>query len=529
MRLETFIRIPLAGAALTLLVAGSVGCERSRSEDARPNIVMIMADDMGYSDLGAYGGEIDTPALDKLAMNGLRFTRYYTNNMCVPTRASLMTGTYPPIALDDNNTLRRECVTVAELLRWSGYSTSMSGKWHLSKPDDLDGLPLQRGFDRFFGTIIGAGSFFAPASLMRDNDNAEQEFQREDFYYTDAITDNAVAYIEEAGARNNPFFLYVAYTAAHWPLHAFEQDISKYEGAYAKGWDELRAERHERMKKLGVINPDWPLSPRHPDVPAWEKAPDKEWFQRRMEVYAAQVDRMDRGVARIVKAIEATGQFDNTLVVFQVDNGGCHVEYTPDRKGDYLPEVTRDGRPMRPGNLPEIMPGPEDTYQSYGYGWANASNTPFRLFKLHDHEGGIMTPLIVHWPAVVQEGGRITEQVAHVIDLMPTFLDAAGVSHPRAFNGQRVARLDGKSLLPVIEGEERQAHGALFWKWSRGRAVRRDGWKLVGLRNQPWELYDIEADGTEVNDLAEEMPRKVEELEKLWNAWDARRVEDLLR
>jgi len=522
---RTPVRLLAAAAVLALAACGGP----AEVEDSRPNIVMIMADDMGYSDIGVYGGEINTPALDRLAMNGLRFTQYHTNNMCVPTRASLMTGIYPALALQKGNTLSRQAVTVAEVLRDHGYSTYMSGKWHLCQADDFDGLPCQRGFDQFFGTIYGASSYYAPASLMRNNESAEQEYRRQDFYYTDAITDHAVEFIQDGAGKRKPFFLYVAYTAAHWPLHAFQEDIARYEGIYAKGWDELRRDRYARMKQLGVINPAWELSPRNPNVPPWEKEPHKEWQQRRMEVYAAQVDRMDRGIARTVRALEGTGKFDNTLIVFQVDNGACHVEYAPDRKGPYLPETTRDGRPVRPGNLPDIMPGPEDTYQSYGYGWANASNTPFRWYKQYDHEGGTMTPLIVHWPAVIKEGGKITSQVAHVIDLAPTFLDAAGIIARSTFHGRRVLPMDGTTLMPVLRGEQRRPHDALFWKWAKGQAVRRGRWKLVRVKGQPWELYDIVADGTELHDLAKEKPLLVKQLAALWEAWNQRTPEQLLR
>lgn len=509
--------LSLTGILILLLAA----CGPPELPDNRPNIVLILADDIGYSDIGPYGGEIDTPNLDRLAQNGLRFSRFYSNNMCVPTRAALLTGIDATIALD-NGTLRPDAITVAEILGESGYATYMTGKWHLSKDHNHEELPVQRGFQSFYGTLLGAMSFFAPATLMRDNESAESDFQDPDFYYTDAISDAAVAYVREAASGDHPFFLHVAYNAAHWPLHAPAEAVAKYEGRYADGWDELRQRRHERMKELGVVNPDWELSPRHPDVPAWDRAPHKAWQQRRMEVYAAQIDLMDQGIGRLLDALAETGELDNTLVLFQIDNGGCHVEYEPDRKGPYLPETTRDGRPVRPGNLPEIMPGPEDTYQSYGYGWANLSNTPFRLFKKFDHEGGISVPLIASWPGRVAEPGGITNQVVHVNDVTPTLLDVAGVRHPSRFEGGPVLQMDGKSFLAVIEGEQRRAHDALFWKWSRGRAVRRDRWKLVATDDEPWELYDIEADGTELNNLAAEHPDVVAGLERLWNAWDAR-------
>lgn len=524
MRMKRAVQIAAALAALSCGPAREV-------EDTRPNVVLIVGDDLGYSDLGAYGGEIDTPVLDRLARGGMRFTRFYTSNMCVPTRASLLTGIYHTLALEEGDgqmRLRREAVTVAEWLRQAGYLTFMAGKWHLARPDDPSAFPIGRGFGQFFGTLYGAGSYFAPASLMRNDRNIEAEAYRPGFYYTDAISGAAESFVREASASRKPFFVYVAYTAAHWPLHAPEEEIAKYRGRFARGWDALRAERHERMKKLGVLNPDWPLSPRDPNVPPWERAPHRAWQERRMEVYAAQIDRMDQGIGRIVRALEQTGELENTLILFQSDNGACHVEYAPDRKGPHLPERTRDGRPVRPGNLPELMPGGEDTYQSYGYGWANLSNTPFRLFKQYDHEGGIRSPLIAHWPKRVRPGA-VTDQVAHVIDIAPTILDAAGVRPARVFEGRRVLEMCGSTLMPVLEGERRRPHDALFWKWARGKAVRRERWKLVSAEGGPWELYDIEADGTELRNLAKERPFEVRQLEALFKAWEALTVEQRLR
>jgi arylsulfatase len=515
----------LAVFALTA-AAGAVSCgPPPERPDNRPNILLVVADDIGYSDIAPYGGEIETPNLDRLARDGVRFTRYFTSNMCLPTRASLLTGVYSNIALA-GDTLRRDAVTAAELLRQSRYQTYMAGKWHLAPRGGRDGWPLQRGFDHFYGTLPGAGSYYAPASLMRDNEDASADPARPDYYYTDAISTAAEGYIRDAARSARPFFLYVAYTAAHWPLHAPESAVARYAGRYAEGWDRLRERRHERMKQLGVVRPEWPLSPRHPAVPAWEREKNKEWQQRRMEVYAAQIEIMDQGIGRLLLALEQTGRLANTLILFQSDNGGCHVEYSPDRKGDYLPERTRDGRPLRPGNLASIMPGPEDTYQSYGHGWANLSNTPFRLFKQYDHQGGIQSPLIAHWPARIKTPGRIVDEVAHVIDVTPTLLDAAGVDHPARFSGQPVLLMDGKSLLPVLEGERRRAHDALFWKWAHGRAVRRDRWKLAAVDQGPWELYDIEEDGTELNDLAAKHPEVVRQLEILWQTWDSRKAED---
>ena len=500
--------------AATVLFASAIAAER-------PNIVVIMSDDMGYSDLGCYGGEIETPNIDRLAAAGLRFTNYHGCNMCVPTRASLLTGLYQTTARRDNR-ISSHTVTIAEVLSQAGYTTAMTGKWHASAEDDRENWPPQRGFQRYFGTIGGAGSFFAPYSLMRGNRHAEDEFLDPDFYYTTAISDNAVRYIEEAAA-DAPLFLYVAYTAAHWPLHALEEDIAKYKGRYAMGWDELRRRRHKRMLELGVVRSEWPLSPRHPDVPAWSDEPNKAWQERRMEVYAAQVDVMDRGIGRIVSALDAAGRLENTLLMFTIDNGGCHVEYTPNRKGAYLPEKTRDGRPVRPGNVPDIMPGAEDTYQSYGHGWANAGNTPFRLFKQFSHEGGVHLPLIVHWPNGLTTGpGELTDQLSHVIDIMPTCLDAAGAKYPGTFAGRQIHPVDGLSLVPILKGTKRPGHDFICWDWAKGRAVQQGRWRLVAVKNKPWELYDVEADRTELVDLAERMPDKAKHLESLWTAWSER-------
>jgi len=482
----------------------------------RPDVVIIIADDMGYSDLGCYGGEIETPRLDRLAAGGIRFTEYHTENMCAPTRATLLTGRYYIRGFSQGDN-----VTIAQALSESGYRTCMSGKWHNTNDTGPPReAPLKRGFQKFFGTPIGCGSFFAPLMLTRDGRPAEHEWKRKGFYYTDAISDNAVAYIRQT-PKDQPLLLYVAYTAAHWPLHALPEDVARYAGRYAAGWDELRRRRLARMKKMGVVAPDTPLSPRHPNVPAWADEPNKAWQQRRMEVYAAQVDRMDQGIGRIVDALDKAGRLDNTLLMFTIDNGGCHVEYGQRRKGAFLNATTRDGKPLRVGNRPDVMPGPEDTWQSYGYGWANASNTPLRMFKQFDHEGGIRVPLIVHWPRVIGKGGQITDQVAHVIDLLPTALDAAGVAYPKAYQGRTVGPADGKSLMPVLRGKQRAGHDALFWRFAHGRAVRQGRWKLVRMDNKPWELYDLEADPVELTDLADKMPEKARRLESLWEAWMA--------
>ncbi|MCB1227541.1 MAG: sulfatase-like hydrolase/transferase, partial [Verrucomicrobiales bacterium] len=319
----------------------------------KPNIIVIVSDDMGYSDLGCYGGEIETPNLDALAARGVRFTNYYVNNMCWPTRASLMTGLYPKTALPKKGSaeggLHPKSLTLPQALRGEGYATFMSGKWHLADPAELDGpsAPHHKGFDQFYGTLEGACDFFAPAGLQLNGQSMTQEWEnRGDYYYTDAIVDHALEFLNghrQGGKAGAPFFLYVAFTAAHWPLHAKPEDIEHYKGRYAMGWDELRKQRYERMKTLGVIDPDWELSPRDSEVPPWEEAENPEWQQRRMEVYAAQVTCMDRNIGRLVAWLKEQRQFDNTLILFHHDNGGCHVEYGPDRSGSWTRDATTDG------------------------------------------------------------------------------------------------------------------------------------------------------------------------------------------
>ena len=516
---------------------------------SRPDIVLIMADDMGFSDIGCYGGEIDTPNLDKLAAEGLRFTQFYNTGRCCPTRASLMTGLYPHQAgvghmMGDRGVpgyrgdLNRQCVTIAEVLGGAGYACYMSGKWHVTRQTghwtgdknltSKHNWPRQRGFDRFYGTIHGAGSFFNPNTLTRDNEPIEPD--GEVFYYTDAISDNAAKFITEHHAKKpaQPFFCYVPYTAPHWPLHALPQDIAKYKGRFAAGWDQLRRERLGRMVKMGLVEAKWKLSPRDRRAKEWENAKDKQWQQRRMEVYAAQIDRMDQGIGRIVEAIRKTGRLDNTLVMFLADNGGCAERLGKSKGGLSVRGKTRDGREVRKGNTPSIMPGPDDTYQSYGVPWANLSNTPFRLYKHYVHEGGIATPLVVHWPAGVTARGELRHQPGHLIDIMATCVDVSGAKYPKEFRGEKIKPAEGTSLRPAFANKpiEREA---IYFEHEGNRAVRRGKWKLVARRRRnPWELYDIQADRTELDNLAEKHPEKTKELAEMWQKW-AQRCDVLVR
>ncbi len=531
--------------------SGSSGRLSVGASGSKPNIILIMSDDMGFSDIGCYGSEIDTPNLDGLAENGLRFTQFYNTARCCPTRASLMTGLYQHQAGIGHMTgdygrpgyrgdLNNNCVTIAQALKPAGYSTYMSGKWHVTpyKPEggSQHNWPLQRGYDRFFGTIHGAGSFFDPNSLTLDNRHIPPW---KDFYYTDAISDFAVRYIKEHRAEN-PFFMYVAYTAAHWPMQAWEKDIAKYKGRYDKGWDELRKERHDKLKKMGLVDPNWQLTPRDKHVLTWQDEPMKDWQRQRMEVYAAMVDNMDQGIGRIIKTLRRKGQLDNTLIFFLQDNGGCAEEHgsrgpikpdpskpvelkpmaSDELQTRMVPKYTRDGKPVRTGK--GVMPGPPDTYIAYGKGWANASNTPFRLYKHWVHEGGISTPLITHWPNVIKQNGKLSHQPGHLIDIMATCCDAAGAQYPKEFNGNEITPLEGKSLLPILMGGKRNDHEGIFWEHEGNRAVRRGKWKLVSKHRGSWELYDMVVDRTEMNDLADEHPKIVEELTNMYDTWAKR-------
>jgi arylsulfatase len=514
----------------------------------RPNIVLILNDDMGYSDLGCYGGEVQTPALDRLAANGLRFSQFYNTARCSPSRASLLTGLHPHqtgigiLTYDEGpegyaGNLNQKCVTIAEVLRAGGYRTYMSGKWHVASnlKQPTDSWPLQRGFDEFYGTIIGAGSFYDPNTLTRGNENVEHEARAPGFFYTDAISDQAVDYLREHRAQHadQPFFAYVAYTAPHWPLHAHPEDIARYRGRFDAGWDELRAQRLERLVQSGVLDARWQLTPRDPSQPAWSDAEQEEhkraWMLRCMEVYAAQIDRMDQGIGRIVKQLEDSGEIDNTLIIFLADNGACAEDIPENVTVDELVDKlmiarkhTRDGEPVHFGNDTAVMPGPENTYQSYGTAWANLSNTPFRLYKHFIHEGGISTPLIFHWPEGIPTGGAIRHSPGYLPDIMATLLDVTGIAYPAQWPGRSaIAPLEGHSLTSAFErdGAERPP---MFWEHEGNAAVRIGDWKLVRRYPGAWELYDMQADRTELHDLAAQHPERVADMARQYAAWAGR-------
>jgi arylsulfatase A-like enzyme len=508
----------------------------------RPNIIIIMVDDMGFSDIGCYGSEIDTPHLDQMAAGGVRFTQAYNCARCCPTRASILTGLYPHQAgvgymVGDyrlpgyRGFLNNECVTIAEVLRSAGYSTWMSGKWHVGgayapdKPEtwragDIEHpTPRQRGFDNFYGTLTGAGSYFNPPTLMQGDSLIEPD--GDDYHYTDATGRHAVRMIEQAAQDDKPFFLYAAFTAPHWPLHAWPEDIAKFDGRYNVGWDTIRQRRHEELKGLGILSKKWDISLRDDQAPAWDDISNRSFQAMLMEVYAAQVYAMDRSVGEILSALKKSGIEDNTLVMFLSDNGGCaeflaEDDNKPDKHRYGLP--TRDGRPTQVGNLPHLSPGPDDTFMSYGLPWANASNSPFRLYKHWVHEGGISTPLIVQWPRRIQQS-LLVDSPVHVIDIMPTCLEAAKASYPDEFDGKPITPVAGESFVPAIDGRNWLRENPIFWEHEGNCAVRVGALKLVNRQHEPWELYDLENDRTELKDISDGNMRKVSELVKMYDSW----------
>lgn len=482
---------------------------------AKPDIVLIMADDMGYSDAGCYGGEIDTPHLDRLAAEGVRFTQFYNTGRCCPTRASLLTGLYSHQTGIGHMTgdrgvpsyqgyLNDRCLTIAEALQSAGYTSMVSGKWHVGS--DPDHWPLERAFDKFYGIPQGGGHYYRLLPGRQLVEGNREILVPDDWYATEAFTDYAVRFIEEEKESARPFFLYVAYTAPHWPLQARPEDIAKYEGRYAQGWDQVRAERFARQRARGLVDEDWRLSERDEDSIPWEEETEKAMMAARMGVYAAQVDAMDQGIGRILEALDRTGKRENTVVIFLSDNG-CSAE--GGQKGFNNAERGNPDAPL----------GTRDSYVSAGLSWANACNTPYRKYKMMVHEGGIATPLIVSWPARMKELNRVETAVGHVIDLMPTCLELAGASYP-----EDKLPLEGASLVGALvdEAGRKPSTRQLFWEHLGHRAVRDGDLKLVAAHRGEWELYDLARDRTEQKDLATERPETVGRLAKLYDEWAAR-------
>ncbi len=508
----------------------------------QPNIILILADDMGYSDIGCYGSEIQTPNLDRLAENGARFSQMYSFARCCPSRAALLTGLYPQQAGVGHMVanrgsrayqgyLRDDAVTIAEVLKGAGYQTLMSGKWHVGgelparQPEVWQPgsrgypTPQQRGFDHFYGTLVGAGSFFYPHALT-ENGEFVSEYP-DDFYYTDAISDKAVEMIDNAQRDDQPFFLHVAYTAPHWPLHASPEDIARYEGKYREGWDTLRQNRHEELNSLGLLNPVWDISPRDEDSHPWPDEKHRDWEDLRMATYAAMIDRMDQGIGRILEKLEMLGIADNTMIIFLSDNGGC-AEYLAEDGwiNSFVPNLP-DGGQVQIGNQVNLRPGPADTYMSYDLPWANASNSPFRLYKHWVHEGGISSPCIVHYPDRIKAASVIHSPI-QFIDVLPTCAALAHADYPSEYNGAAIQAYEGESFLPALDNPGWRREQPLYWEHEGNRAIRIDEWKLVSKHPGDWELYNMIEDRTELNDRSADETERVKTMSRLYQAWSER-------
>ena len=498
-------------------------CKSNKKEDHRPNIIVIMADDMGYNDLGCYGSEIPTPHLDRLAQNGKIITQFYNAARCCPSRASLLTGRYPHQAgigamteglMHPDSTiipsyigyLNDTSVTIAEVLNEAGYQTFMSGKWHVG--DSLTQWPYDRGFEKTFSLIWGASNYFNTKPFINKNqeivvtENGKKVDLDSDFYFTDKFTEKAGEFIENRD-HNKPFFLYLSYTAPHWPIHAPEEDIQLFEGKYMIGWDSLRLQRVKNLKSKKLIPENTLLSPRHKSVPPWHtiSPDDQKIWDRRMAVYAAMIYKMDQGIGRIYDKLKEDGELENTIIMFLSDNGATKAEIF------WITDwIAERGGPI----------GSEASFQSYGK-WANTSNAPFREFKSKVHEGGILTPFIISWPEKFNHG-IIKDYPAHIMDIMPTLIEAAGAEYPEKYKGKRIGRHEGKSLLPVLLGQHQYSERIFFWEHSGEKAVRSGDWKLI-MEGEEWKLYNLSEDRTELNDLSAQNPEIKHELEQKYLKW----------
>lgn len=492
----------------------------------RPNILILFADDLGYSDLGCYGGEIATPHLDTLAENGLRFTQFYNTARCWPSRAALMTGYYaqqvrrdklPGIESGGGNRGKRPAWAplLPDLLEPAGYRSYHSGKWH------IDGMPLAEGFDRSY-YLRDQGRFFSPQKHWLDDVPLQPVERGSGYYGTVAVVDRAVEQLQEHARKfsDQPFLSYVAFAAPHFPLHALPEDIARYEGHYDAGWEVIRQGRFERQEQMGLVN--GPLSPVERDVgppyhfpdhlqilgpgevnrplPWSELTSEQQEFQaNKMELHAAMIDRMDQEIGRLLDQLRSMDVFDNTIILFLSDNGAS------------AEIMVRDD-----GHDPEATPGSADTYLCLGPGWSTSSNTPFRRHKTWVHEGGISTPLIVHWPTGIAARGELRTTPSHIVDLVPTLLELTGTSKPRQIGESEVPEAPGQSLVPALEEDVRIDRDSFWWLHEGNRAVRVGDWKLVAAKDDPWELYDLSMDRAETNNLADQHPEKVQELEQVW-------------
>jgi arylsulfatase len=535
-------RLCAAFVSLAASVAGPfafAGPAPAADPATRPNILLILADDLGFSDLGCYGGEIATPNLDRLAANGLRFRQFYNCTRCCPSRASLLTGLYPHQAGVGDMTgdtgqpgyrgfPQSNTVTLAEVLKAAGYHTSMVGKWHLGGPRRPS--PVDRGFDEFYGMIGGFNSCFQedPFYTRLPTGRTKRPYAKDAFYSTDVFGDYALDFLALARKEKKPFFQYLAFNAPHFPLHAKPEDIAKYADTYAVGWDTLRERRLKRQIELGLLPQGTHLSPRSPFTtrndflrsglnPAWESldADRRADLARRMAVYAAMVDRMDHNIGRVVDDLRKNGELDDTLILFLSDNGAC-AEWDPfGFDGSSGPKNI-----LHTGDQLARMGGP-GTYHSYGSGWANACCTPFRMYKHYCHEGGIRTPLIAHWPHGITAKNEFRDQVGHIIDVLATFVDVGRANYPAQSGSTPVTPMEGQSLVPEFAGRTLKRE-YLAWEHEGNKAIRSGKWKLVSKANAAWELYDLDADLVELNDLAAAQPDRVKALAAKWDEWARR-------
>lgn len=547
-----FLKIS-AGVTATTMIHGGVSLSSEPTParaphslaGAKPNIILILADDMGFSDIGCFGSEVATPNLDRMAARGMRLNQFYNNPRCCPSRASIMTGLWSQQAgmgmmVADHGRypypgyagiLNAQTITIPEALKAAGYNTAMVGKWHLA-PETHEGKrswPLQRGFDKFWGMIAGASVYWESPHLMEGNTALPSP--PKDQYLTDLWAEHASTYVTELAAEKKPFFLYAAFNAPHWPIQAPADLVHKYANRYAEGWDKLREERHSRQLAMKLLDPRWTLTPRDPRVPAWTDAKAREWEMRRMAVYAAMIDRLDQGIGRILDSVEKAGLADDTLIVFMSDNGGNAEELARGRR-DTPPSSPEGPLHVVPpagqgpcelgmtcaGNVPGVMPGSESTFQSIGIPWGNCANTPFRLYKHYTQEGGISSPFIACWPKGIRATADPVFAVGHETDLLPTFLEVAGAQYPKSVAAGPIPQFVGQSLTPIFQGRKMD-HQPIYWEHEGNKAVRDGKWKLVSRFPDSWELYDMEADRTELRDLAAKEPHRAKAMAAQWQTW----------
>lgn len=509
-------------ALLAFIICFFVSNNFAQAQKKQPNIVIILADDMGYSDIGAFGSDVQTPNLDEMAKNGLTLTNFYNASRCCPSRAALLTGLYPHQAGvgDMMNTrpqpayqgyLNSNCVTIAEALKENGYQTFMGGKWHVGQAKEH--WPLQRGFDRYFGLIDGANSYFEnrpyrPNQKLTIALGNEAYTPGENYYSTDAYTDFAIDFIKQKD-KSKPFFLYLAYQAPHWPLHALPQDIAKYKGKFMKGWEAMRQQRYQKQLARGIIDKSTKLSPLDEACRKWESLSEdeKQKWDEKMAVYYAMIDRLDQNIGKLRSTLKSMGEEQNTVIIFLSDNGGSNETIT---NTGFTPEIL-EANFMSPSN--------PKSFTAIGIEGANVSNTPFRLFKHWEYEGGTATPFIAYGPGVVKAGNKSAEP-AHIIDLMQTCLDLAGAKYPAQYRGNAITKTEGLSLVPLFKAQKWTGHQVLGFEHEGNRALIKGDWKLVSEYPQnKWELYNLKTDRSELNNVASKYPDKVKELAKDYQHW----------